>query len=396
MFFWIAAAALTGQPADPAAAESVANGAGTGNQGAEPDGLLDVFWNKEGFHFTSVGFLIELVVIALALWLCHWFLLHRTRDLGEEKRFHRRIIWVSLLLAGFLLTTFLFPLDWQFTKPFFGVLTLLLTLAVALSSTTFVSNAMAGLMLRGVRSFRTGDFIRVGEQFGRVSERGLFHTEIQTEDRDLVTLPNLYLVTNPVQVVRHSGTVVSANVSLGYDVPHSPIVSLLLEAARGSDLQDPFVQILKLGDYSVTYRVAGMLTEVKQLLSVRSKLRVMALTTLHGAGIEIASPQIMIQRRLREDQRILPPDFVDAAVSDDGDVPEEKLFDKADEAERAEQLRMDREELAARIAAVKTQLKTAEEDQRARLEKELAQLQRVAEDIEKTLESADGGDGELQ
>ena len=38
--------------------------------------------------------------------------------------------------------------------------------------------------------------------FGRVTERGLFHTEIQTEDRDLVTLPNLYLVTNPVKVVR--------------------------------------------------------------------------------------------------------------------------------------------------------------------------------------------------
>ena len=63
-----------------------------------------------------------------------------------------------------------------------------------------------------MRNFRPGDFVRVGERLGRVTERGLFHTEIQTEDRDLTTLPNLYLVTNPVTVVRASGTIVSTTV----------------------------------------------------------------------------------------------------------------------------------------------------------------------------------------
>ena len=65
--------------------------------------------------------------------------------------------------------------------------------------------------LRAVRNFRMGDFIRVAEHFGRVSERGLFHTEIQTENRDLTTLPNLFLVTHPVTTIRTSGTIVSTN-----------------------------------------------------------------------------------------------------------------------------------------------------------------------------------------
>ena len=52
----------------------------------------------------------------------------------------------------------------------------------------------------------TGDFISAGDQFGRVTERGLFHTEIQTETRDLTTVPNLFLVTHPVTTVRSSGT----------------------------------------------------------------------------------------------------------------------------------------------------------------------------------------------
>ena len=30
--------------------------------------------------------------------------------------------------------------------------------------------------------FHPGDFIRIGEQFGRVTEKGLLHTEIQSEE----------------------------------------------------------------------------------------------------------------------------------------------------------------------------------------------------------------------
>ena len=38
---------------------------------------------------------------------------------------------------------------------------------------------MAGLMMRVVKGFGAGDFVSIGESFGRVSERGLFHVEIQ-------------------------------------------------------------------------------------------------------------------------------------------------------------------------------------------------------------------------
>lgn len=46
-------------------------------------------------------------------------------------------------------------------------------------------------------------------------------------DADLTTLPNLYLVINPVTTLRESGTVVGAEVSLGYDVPRQKIEQLL-------------------------------------------------------------------------------------------------------------------------------------------------------------------------
>jgi len=37
-------------------------------------------------------------------------------------------------------------------------------------------------------TFHTGDFIHVGEHFGRITTKALLHTEIQSEDRDLMTL----------------------------------------------------------------------------------------------------------------------------------------------------------------------------------------------------------------
>ncbi len=122
-------------------------------------------------------------------------------------------------------------------------------------------------MLRLLNSFRPGDVVRVREHFGRVTESGLFHTEIQTEDRDLTTLPNLHLVCNPVPVVHSEGTMISMSVSLGCDVDHRPVENLLREAAKTNGLKDSCVHVMELGDYSVTYRASGFLEEVKQLLT---------------------------------------------------------------------------------------------------------------------------------
>ena len=333
--------------------------------------------------------LVAIAAMLLVLWGANWLLLRRNRSLGEEQRFPRRIAMGVIALVACAVVLFVLPVGDGTRAQLLGLLGLLLTVAVTLSSATFVANAMAGLMLRAVRSFRPGDFIRVGEQFGRVTERGLFHTEIQTEDRDLCTLPNLYLVQNPVKVVRYSGTVVSATISLGYGVSPTEVDSLLTAAARDAELQDPFVQITELGDFSVTYRVAGILTEVKQLLTVRSRLRLMMLTTLHRAGVEIVSPRFINQRRLRDGDRVLPPDSRQPTAAHDGELPEERIFDKADKAEELERLRMERDELAAETEQLTERLKEVAEDEHPRLENELAQLQQRAAEVATALEAAE-------
>ncbi len=241
------------------------------------------------------------------------------------------------------------PITEQTKTQLLSLFGLLLTAIIAFSSTTLVTNAMAGLMLRAMRNFHAGDFIRAGEHFGRVTEQGLFHTEIQTGNRDLTAIPNAFLVTHPVTVVRHSGTIIETTLSLGYDVAHTRAEELLVRAAEAAGLDEAFVQILALGDHAITYRVAGFLEETRKLVSASTQLRRAVLDTLHHAGVEIASPQIMAQRRLAADERLIPQPDRRAPRSRDEAAPEEIVFDKAEEAERIGALRHEREELAKQV-----------------------------------------------
>ena len=279
-------------------------------------------------------FLMTLLIAILVVAAAYQILIKR-RPPKSGNIVSRQLLIATL--AGILVVLLILelPIDNEPRGQLMSLLGILVTAAVALSSTTLLGNAMAGFMLRSIRNFRAGDFIVVDGHRGRVSELGLLRTEIQTERRNLTTFPNLYLVTNPVTVVRASGTFISSTVSLGYDVPRENIEKCLLEAAENAGLTDPFVFVLELGDFSITYQAAGFLEDVKYLISAESKLRECMLDSLHRGGIEIVSPTFMNQRQLKE-QIFIPKGSErpkpEPSLADEP-RPEERMFDKADIAE---------------------------------------------------------------
>ncbi len=269
---------------------------------------------------------------------------------GEGRRVYRQLGLVTLALTGlFLLLLWLAPSDLK--GPLATLLGILVTGVTGLASTTLVSNALAGLMLNLTGAFKAGDFVRVGEHFGRVTTKGLFHTEIQAEDRDLITLPNLYLSTNPVKVVDKSGTLISADVSLGYDLHRERVSALLLEAAAEAKLGDAFVLVLALDDFSVHYRVSGFLRDPSSIVSSRSRLNARVLDVLHGDGIEIMSPSVMAQRPLASGEHLIPaPRTVLAPVAEEHGKAERLMFEKAAVAARLERFRGFAKKLEVEIA----------------------------------------------
>lgn len=291
-----------------------------------------------------------------------------------------------ITLIGIIGLSLSFPWDPKFRQDIMSLIGIVISAVLALSSATFIGNAFAGVMLRTINNFKPGDFIQVNEHFGRITERGLFHTELQTETRDLTTLPNLYLTTNPVKVIRMSGTFITGVCSLGYDVNRRKIEKALLDAAERAELTDAFVRVKELGDYSVVYTVTGLVEKIKTVLTSQSRLNAMILDALHDAGIEIVSPTFMNQRQIG-DTVFIPKKVEKENIVELSDLPESKIFDKADEAEFIEKRKETLAQIETKLHQYHEELKTATEDSegkelKRKIEKWTAIKAKIIENIE--------------
>lgn len=320
--------------------------------------------------------IFEVIIVAGLVYLLHRRLQAHYAD-QPEQQFRAQLITVVSALFGFLVIILILPVPSATRSGLLSLFGIVLSATIALSSTNLVGNIMAGIMLRSVGSFRLGDYIKAGDYFGRVSEMDLLHIEIQTEERDLTTLPNTYLAANPIRVMRSSGSILSVELSLGYDVSRHEIERLLLEAASRCELESPFVQIRALGDFSITYAISGLLTDVKSLLGRRRALRAATIDVLHEAGIEIASPVLVNTRDFPNKRSFIPPLAEPApknAVNSDALV-----FDKALKAESLDKLKERRVAMASRLAKARAEGEPDAADVE-RLEQWLARLDaRIAE-----------------
>lgn len=325
-------------------------------------------------------FLTTLAGIAILLLAASW--LAKRSDKGAASPGYQ-LTQLLVIIVSTLAVIITLPLTDETQGQVLSLLGVVLTAVIAISSTTFVANAMAGIMLQATEPFRPGDYLQVGGHFGRVTKRSLVHTQMQTESRDISTLPNLLLVNTPITVLHREGTIISAEISLGYDIPYTRIEELLLKAAEESGLQEPYVMVKELLDHAVVYLVAGFLPDMKLLLTARSNLRKKALEQMHGHGVEIVSPSFMNQRRLAPDKKVIPDSPVLHArrpgkEESDGPAPEEMIFDKAEEAANLEDARQQQEELRQSIKMLKAELKEADEDKKPGIEAEISVQEKQA------------------
>jgi len=315
-----------------------------------------------GFMLTFGQFFITIVALVLAFRVGNSRLLAYFEDRPHLK-FRRQLIQLAGGLIAILFLILFLPFGDTLRGQLLSLYGLIVSAAIALSSTTLVGNVMAGIMLKTIGSCRPGNYITVGDYFGRISEMDLLHTEIQTEERDLTTLPNMYLVTNPVRVMRATGTVLFVELSLGYEVSRHKIEKILLEAARACELDSPYVQIRNLGDYSVTYRVSGLLKEVNRLLDKRRELRGRTIDGLHENGVEIVSPSFMNTRALEKDRTFISEVEKSSNAASANQSTDSLVFDKAEKAASVARLREMLAEANERLKACKELIASESKEQ---------------------------------
>lgn len=321
-----------------------------------------------------------LVLAVLLIGLLVWLFFGRRHDLTKVQLRARGAIILPLVILGVLLLLVTMPVSDTINNSLIGLFGLCIAAIITLGSTTIFANFMAGAMMYHVRSFRPGDYIRIDDHAGRVTAKGLFHVEIQTEDRDLITLPNAYLITNPVRVVRSSGTIIACTVSVGYDTPHTRVRELLTGAIEEAGLDDGFVQVTDLGDNAIHYRACGLLEDTKKLVSARTALRTQVLDALHHAGIEVMSPGYISFRRGADE---VIPERVRKKTTEPAASPEAIIFDKADDAERLDRVKHALAEARAKVKELEDQLGQCEgedkDERKAAIKDDIRHHERLVE-----------------
>ena len=287
-------------------------------------------------------------------------------------------------LVGFVLTL---PVDKTTKEQILGFLGIIISAGIALSSTTVLGNIMAGIMNNSMKRFRNGDLVKIDNLRGRVTKKDMFHIEVQLEDSNTLTIPNLYIATKPVKLTRKSDTVIYSEVSLGYDVPRRQVEATLKEAAQATGLKDPYVYITKLGDFSVNYKVHGFLEDTSKYFSSISELNGQVMDKLHQAGIEIVSPGFVYQRRV-EGQVVIPEPERETESQKQERSPEELIFDKAIEAEKIEEKKEFLKKLDKQADETEEKIKQTEsDDEKNRLKTLLKNIEKrkkqISENIEK-------------
>ncbi len=343
--------------------------------------MLEIFKTEYPFFFA--------VFLTIIFLYGARYLVNR-RVKSKEKIPILKIVAFFLVIAGLVAILLTLPIEdksFEIRGSLLALLGVVLSASLALSSTSFLGNAFAGIMIRSIGNFKPGDFISVNDVFGAVTERGLFHVEIQTENSSLITFPNLYIVSNPVEVRSFKNRIIASEISIGYEVSRMRITECLLEAAKRTGLLDSFVYVGQLGDYSVNYKLYGFLQkeEKMELFTSKSKLNGFILDVFHEAGIEIVSPIFMNQRQVGE--TLFIPKKVKKQKEIEMVAPEKLILDKAIQAESIERKGERMEELENVRKTIQEELSQCKDDKRkSDLESRLNKLDQFKEQLKANIQ----------
>jgi small-conductance mechanosensitive channel len=190
-------------------------------------------------------------------------------------------------------------------------------LLVTLGSAGIVGQAMSGLVLMYSRSFRPGDYVRIGDVDGTVLELNLLSTRLRTPKHEIVTVPNNVVVGGRIvdySAIGRQGEplLIYSSVTIGYDTPWRKVHELLIRGALHTDgvlpTPEPFVLQLGLRDWYVEYQVNAAVDPARapELPALYGALHRNIQDAFWEAGVEIMSPSYFA---LRDGNTVtIPPD----------------------------------------------------------------------------------------
>lgn len=172
-------------------------------------------------------------------------------------------------------------------------------LAIGFAAQDLLSNIVAGFTIFMDKPFLIGDFIRVQEHYGRVTNITVRSTRIRTNRNTYVVIPNKRVIDDAViNHSKHGETRVDVPVGIAYKESIPEARRALLEAVGRLDdvMGDPAPSIVvqELGGSSVNLLVRVWISDASRELPVFYAVMEASKLALDAAGIQIPYPHLQL------------------------------------------------------------------------------------------------------
>ncbi|MDR2490119.1 MAG: mechanosensitive ion channel family protein [Spirochaetaceae bacterium] len=273
--------------------------------------LLGYIWHPlKTFLGNFISYLPELFFIIVTLLIVR-YLLKVVRFITTQIEKGRIIIpgfhtdWASPTYK--LLQIFIYALTLAIIYPhlpnansdsFKGV-SVLVGFVISFGSSAAIGNLVAGIVITYMRTFKTGDLIKIGDITGFVTEKTGIVTRIKTTKNEYITFPNVTILTSSITNYHKScetenGFLVHRNIGMGYSVPWRQVHKILIDAALKTEhlLKEPqpFVNQLELADFYCVYEINAYTKRVDILPRIYSELFQNVQDGFTESGISMYAP----------------------------------------------------------------------------------------------------------
>lgn len=272
------------------------------------DSLVDVLariWKGLAGYAPNLMFLLVIVIITyVVIRIVRFFFAEISRGSvalpGFEQEWAEPTYRIAVFLVIALAAVMAFPYLPGSDSQAFQAVSLFLGLLISLSSSSAISNMIAGVILTYTGAFRMGDRVKIADAVGDIVGKTLLVTRVRTIKNVDIAIPNALVLSSHIvnysRAVRtgNEGLILHTSVTIGYAIPWRHVHELLIAAATKTAqvLEDPapFILQTSLSDFYVSYELNVYTKNPWKMAVIYSDLHTNIQDTFNEAGVEIMSP----------------------------------------------------------------------------------------------------------
>jgi small-conductance mechanosensitive channel len=220
-----------------------------------------------------------------------------------------KIIRFLIIVLGLVV---IFPYLPGSDSPFFKGISIFIGVLFSFGSSSAIANIVAGLVITYMRPFKEGDFVRIADTQGKITEKSILVTRVRTIKNVDITIPNAVVLNS--HIINFSTAhdehklILHTPITMGYEYPWQKIHKLLLTAVDDIDFvlkePKPFILQTALDDDYVKYELNAYTDNPLCMAATLTEIHKRILDVFSEAGIDMTAPKnrVIIEKNKTENQ----------------------------------------------------------------------------------------------